>query len=509
MAIHKIDDVGEYARFLEKNPKETEELCQDLLIPVTSFFRDFEAFEALKSKVLPAILKDKSSKESIRIWAPGCSTGEETYSVAILVLEFLGDRAPAYHIQLFGTDANERGIEKARTGIYPERIAQEISPERLRRFFTKVDGGFRVSKIVRDLCVFAKQNVAEDPPFSRMNLIVCRNLLIYLGAELQRKVIPMLHYALRPSGFLFLGNAESVAGFAAFFAPIDKKYKIFIKKALTNRHPYEYSADRFNREIKPADRPKSKSASADATDRQPEADQVILRSYAPAGIVINENMEIVQFRGAIGPYVEPAPGRATLHLLKIAKREFVAELRTALQQARKTRQPVKRKAVEFKRSGQKRTVDISVEPLGTRTESEQYLIVFERALPGPSSSTKFGGKVSGGRAGKKENALLRRKLGEAEEHLRSLVESKEASDEEYQSANEEILSANGSCKAPMRSWKRPKKSSSQRMKNSTPSTTNCKTAILNWIAPIATCGIFWQAPTCRLLWSTAVCEFAV
>jgi two-component system CheB/CheR fusion protein len=173
-----------------------------------SFFRDLEAFESLKNKVFPAILKDKSGKGSIRIWAPGCSTEEETYSLAILLLEFLGDRTSSYQIQLFGTDANERGIEKARSGIYAERIAQEVLPERLRRFFTKVDEGYRVSKAVRDLCVFAKQNVVEDPPFSRMNLVTCRNLLIYLGPELQRKVVPILYYALRPSGFLFLGNAR-------------------------------------------------------------------------------------------------------------------------------------------------------------------------------------------------------------------------------------------------------------------------------------------------------------
>ena len=443
MAIHKIEHVSDYAKLLERHPKEIEALCQDLLIPVTSFFRDLDAFESLKSKAFPAILKDKSSKKSIRIWVPGCSTGEETYSLAIILLEFLGDKMSSYQIQLFGTDVNERGIEKARAGIYGERIAQEVSPERLRRFFTKVDEGYRVSNGVRDLCVFAKQNLAEDPPFSRMNLVACRNLLIYLGPELQRKVVPILHYALKPFGFLFLGNAESVAGFPELFASIDKKHKIFIKQAVAGKLHYDFSANRYPRETGVPDRPNRQGEADIGADRQQQADRVVLTAYAPPGVVINENMEILQFRGAIGPYVDPAPGRASLNLLKIAKKEFVAELRTAVNQAKKTQTPVKRKSVEFQRSGQLRSVNISVEPLGSGTDNRQYLILFERALPGILPSGKFVGKVPGsGRTTRDENRRLRRKLAEAEEHLRSLVESKEASDEEYQSVNEEILSAN-------------------------------------------------------------------
>ena len=442
MAIHKIDKISDYAKFLETHSKEIEALCQDLLIPVTGFFRDPEAFESLKSKVLPAILKDKSSKDSVRIWAPGCSTGEEAYSLAMILLEFLGDKVSSYQIQLFGTDANERGIERARSGIYGERIAQEVSPERLRRFFTKVDEGYRVSKGVRDLCVFAKQNLVEDPPFSHMNLVACRNLLIYLGPELQRKVVPILHYALRPSGFLFLGNAESGAGFPELFAPVDKKHKIFVKKAVASRLHYDFSANRYPREAGVAGGTEPAETSF-GLDRQQEADRVVLKTYAPPGVLVNDNMEIVQFRGAIGQYVEPAPGRATLHLLKIAKREFVAELRAAVNQAKKSHAPVKRKSVEFRRNGQPKWVDISVEPLGPPTENRQYLILFERALAVAPALEKFPGKIDeSGRTTKKEIAQLRRKLAEAEDQLRSLVESKEASDEEYQSANEEILSAN-------------------------------------------------------------------
>ena len=276
-----------------------------------------------------------------------------------------------------------------------------------------------------------------------MNLVACRNLLIYLGPELQRRVVPILHYALKPSGFLFLGNAESTAGFPEFFAPVDKKHKVFVKKPIAGRLHYDFSAHCYPRETEVPDKPAERSEASIGTDRQQEADQIVLRAYAPPGVVVNENMEILQFRGTIGPYIDPAPGRASLNLLKIAKKELVAGLRTLVNQARKTHASVKRKSVEFRRNGQLRSVDISVEPLASATENHQYLVLFERALPSSLTSGKLAGKLrGGGRATKMQNTQLRRKLAEAEEHLRALVESKEASDEEYQSANEEILSAN-------------------------------------------------------------------
>jgi two-component system, chemotaxis family, CheB/CheR fusion protein len=443
MAIQRIDHVSDYAKFLEKHPKETEQLCQDLLIPVTSFFRDLKAFESLKFKVFPAILKDKSNTKSIRIWAPGCSTGEETYSLAMVLLEFLGDRAASFRIQLFGTDVNDRGIEKARAGFYQERISQEISPDRLRRFFTRADGGYRVSKDVRDLCVFAKQNVAEDPPFSNLNLVVCRNLLIYLAPDLQKQIVPILHYALRPSGFLFLGSAEGISGFQELFAPVDKKHKIFVKKAIASRLHYDFSSHRYHRETSIAGPAANLQEPNPNWTNQDEADQIVLKSYAPPGLVITEGMEIVQFRGAIGQYIEPASGRATLHVLKIVKKEFVSELRAAVNQAKKSHMPVKRKSVEFRRNRQPRSVSISVEPLGKSTEvPERYLILFERSFPAVPTPKTFAGKSHGRGRAAEENVRLRRKLASADEHIRALIESKEASDEEYQSTNEEILSAN-------------------------------------------------------------------
>jgi two-component system CheB/CheR fusion protein len=244
MALHKMDYLSDYLRYLEKNPTETEALFQDLLIPVTRFFRDPEAFEALKSKVFPAIVKDKNNKGTIRIWSAGCSTGEEVYSLAIVLLEFLGDKASRFQIQLFGTDVNDFGIEKARAGVYPERISKEVSAERLRQFFNKAETGYRISKELRDLCIFATQNLVEDVPFSKMNLVACRNVLIYLGPAAQRKIIPRLHYALRPLGFLMLGACESVDPFFNLFDTVDQKHKIFVKKAIRIRRYYDFSTSR-------------------------------------------------------------------------------------------------------------------------------------------------------------------------------------------------------------------------------------------------------------------------
>ena len=238
--ILKLDSLGEYATYLKQHPEEGPKLYEDILIPVTSFFRDFEAFEALKAKVYPSIVKDKGNKGTIRMWAPGCSTGEETYSLAMTLLEYLGDKAASFQVQIFGTDLNEKGIQKARTGLYRESIAEEISPERMKRFFVRAEGGYRVNKAVRDMCVFARQNLANDPPFSQMNLVACRNLLIYIQPVLQKKIIPILHYALKPTGFLVLGGSESVAAFPDLFSVVDKKHKIYGKRATTSRLHYDF-----------------------------------------------------------------------------------------------------------------------------------------------------------------------------------------------------------------------------------------------------------------------------
>ena len=447
MALNKSDSLRDYVKHLQSNPKELEHLYQDILIPVTNFFRDLEAFEFLKSNVFPAIVKDKANKDAIRIWAPGCSTGEETYSLAILLLEFLGDRASSFQVQLFGTDVNESGIAKARAGIYPESISEDVSPERLRRFFTKVEGGYRINKTIRELCVFSRQNLASDPPFSQMNLVACRNLLIYMGPALQKKVIPLLHYALKPSGFLMLGGSESVSAFPNLFAAVDKKHRIYSKKAISNRLHYDFSATRYPLEpAAPIGKALPRRGPKGGFDVQAEADRAVLKD-APVGVVINGAMEVVQFRGRTTPYLEPAPGRPSVNVLKMAREGLAPVLRAAISEAGKKGASVRRRDILFEHDRQKRILDLCVAPLGgsgPSPEERYFLILFEEVGSHRTSSPpdRTRRRVTAGTEQHRENARLKQELAATQESMRASAESEEALREEFQSANEEVLSAN-------------------------------------------------------------------
>lgn len=446
MAILKLDSLDEYAKYLKENAEEAGNLHDDILINVTSFFRDLESFESLKECVYPTIAKDKGGNRSIRIWAPGCSTGEETYSLAITLLEFLGDRANDFQIQLFGTDLNEKGIQKARAGIYGERIADEISPERLKRFFVKVDDGYRVSKMVRDLCVFARQNVANDPPFSQMDLVACRNLLIYMGPTLQKKVIPILHYALRPNGFLFLGSSESISAFPSLFTTADKKHKIYSKNPIASRLHYDFSQTHYptpSGVVAPFKKAQIQGEMPRELDLQAEADRIVLRNHAPVGVVINGSLDVVQFRGRTAPYLEPAPGKPTLNVLKLARNSLGRELRTLISAAKKKRTTIRNSSVLFEDEGLRKTLNVSVTPLGTAEEPDSpedrfFLVLFEE-MKSPATAVETPKLV---KATSRETQRLKQELAAAQEALHAAIESEEATKEEFQSANEEILSAN-------------------------------------------------------------------
>ena len=445
--ILKLESLGEYAHYLRAHPEEGLRLYDDVLIPVTSFFRDMEAFESLKSHVYPEIVKDKGNKGMIRMWAPGCSTGEETYSLAMTLLEFLGDRAASFHVQIFGTDLNEKGIQKARMGLYRESIAEEISAERMQRFFVKVEGGYRVNKAVRDMCVFARQNLASDPPFSQMNLLACRNLLIYIQPLLQKKIIPILHYALKPSGFLILGGSESVAAFPDLFSTVDKKHKIYAKKAVTSRLHYDFVQSNFpsaNRQnvseaAKPLDPVKIEF------DVQAEADRAVLKHRAPVGVVINDALEVVQFRGRTTPFLEPAPGKPSLNVLKLARNGLAVDLRTLIGTARKKGSPVSKEGFVFDADGHKRILNLSVLPLGEKSSDgrRHFAVLFDDVTSVLASVGDISpSTMKRGASDKPEAKRLKRELADAQDALRSAMESEESLREGFQSANEEILSAN-------------------------------------------------------------------
>ncbi len=306
MALHRLTDVQHYIRVLEETPAEVRSLYQDLLIHVTRFFREPESFKALAQHVFPKLVEERHEDQPIRAWVSGCATGEEAYSLAISLLEYLHGQHQEIRIQIFATDVSETAIEHARAGLYAASIESDIPPEILRRFFTKVDGSYRVSKTVRDLCVFARQDLTKDPPFSRLDLILCRNVLIYMDVVLQQRLISVFHYALNAQGYLVLGQAETVGSQVGLFSLADKKFRIYRKK-VAPRVPVAISVDYMPpglpKKRSPADAPQSEKA------LQTEVSRIIFDRYAPPGVVIDSDLQIVQFRGQTGAYLEPAPGK--------------------------------------------------------------------------------------------------------------------------------------------------------------------------------------------------------
>jgi len=450
MVLRKMEEPQAYVQFLKEHPDEVEALYHDILINVTSFLRDPATFNALKLRVFPAILGHHRPDAPLRVWVPGCATGEEAYSVAICLLEFLGTKRIVPSIQIFGTDVSQSAIERARPGLYLENIALDVSPERLNRFFVRVEGGgYQISKSVRDLCVFAQHDLTKDPPFSRLDLISCRNLLIYLGSVLQRRILPMFHYALQPYGFLMLGGSETVGSFTHQFHLVDKKNKIYAKKETVTRPrldfpPVQGALDR----VAGGDRRPGREARPEF-DPLKEADRVVQAHYAPAGVLLNDEMEVLQFRGHTSDYLEPAAGTASFDVMKMAREGLLPDLRGAIQEARKGRSPVRREGLRVKSGDRRKIVHLSVHAIRVPHRAEQFfLVLFEEPAASPAEGLDTRRLVprAAGRAGavreRRETEELRREVAATKEYLQSIVEEQEATNEELKTANEEILSSN-------------------------------------------------------------------
>jgi two-component system, chemotaxis family, CheB/CheR fusion protein len=447
MALGRVDTLGEYLRTLQQTPKELEALHHDILINVTNFFRDPDAFEALKTIIYPLMLQGRQTSETLRVWVPGCSTGEEAYSHAIALLEHVNKVRADVSIQIFGTDLSEEAIRTARAGIYKEAIAADVSPARLRRYFSKVDRGYQISKAVRDMCVFATQNVFNDPPFSHMDLVSCRNVLIYMSPVLQKRVIPIFHYALKPAGFLMVGNTEGIVGAGAeLFEPADKRHKIYRKKLVSSPVAFGIPRERFEHHL-----PSIANHVTPAGDMEPartpielqrEADRLLLNRYVPAAVVVNDRFDIVQTRGRANRYLELPAGKATLNLPKMAKSGLLFELQSALNQARSTSAAVRKENVPFETNGGFESVTLEVMPFQAPLQSQQtFVVTFEdtagapKLLPPPR-------KPESADAMDKQISQMKQELGATKEYLQSIIEALEASNEELQSANEEIQSGN-------------------------------------------------------------------
>lgn len=441
MALYKIEQLSKYAHYLQNDPAEVSALYHDALINVTSFFRDSEAFEALKSTVFPAIIKDKSPVVPIRVWVAGCSTGEEAYSMAICLQEFLADQKIKPPIQIYATDLSEAAIEKARTGIYPHSKISEVSTQQLQRFFVQVEGGYQICKAVRDQCVFARQNLIGDPPFSRLDIITCRNVLIYLGAVLQKKLLPVFHYGLKSTGFLMLGNSETVGDFLDLFTLVDKKNKIYSRKLAAAKLNIELVASNYAPEtISP--QPITRREDQGDLNLQREADRIVLNQFAPVGVVVNNELDILQFRGKTSLYLEPAPGRASLNLLKMVKPKLLLELRTAIHQAKKQEIAVTKEDIKLEEGNSRRAVKIDVVPFKTATGGEvNFLVLFEEKPLSTSTQSDSSIRVPG-QVTEQELTRLRQEVATTKEHLQSIIEEQQATNQDLRAANEEILSSN-------------------------------------------------------------------
>ena len=441
MALHKIETLADYARFLRDRRSEADALFQDLLINVTAFFREPATFQALYDRVFPALILNRAADDPVRVWIPGCSTGEEAYSIAMVMTEFLSQSGTITPVQIFGTDLSDAALERARAGIYPESISVDVSPDRLRKFFTKVNGHYQITRTVRDLCIFARQNLTKDPPFSHLDLLMCRNLLIYLGPALQKKVMRVFHYALKPSGFLVLGMSESVGSSGDLFAPIDRTLKIYTRKSAS----IAVTVDFESYEDGPNRAPIVHSPPIDTpVDVQKRVEQALLSRYIPAALVVNRDLRILHFRGQTGRYLEHATGAANLNLQQMARGALGVEVRNLIQEIETKKSPIESKVVSVPLEKELESVELSVSPFDGVPGDPQYLVVFE-AAKSPKPAVRGAGPKKG--RGKQEPPAdrvreLEDELAITRRYLQTVVEDQEAITEELKSANEEIQSSN-------------------------------------------------------------------
>jgi two-component system CheB/CheR fusion protein len=442
MALRKAASLDDYVTTLGEDPTEAAGLYRDFLIRVTSFFRDADSFEALRSRIFPSICEGRSPKEPIRIWVPGCATGEEVYSIAIALMEYLGEQSNVMRVQIFGTDVSDVAIEKARAGVYLENIAEDVSSARLERFFVKDDGRFHIAKSLRELCIFARHDVTRDPPFSRLDVVSCRNLLIYLDAAAQRRVMQMFHYALRPHGFLMLGPSESVGTGSGFFELVDKHHRMYTRKASAVRAGLDLGPR--NGPVRtplgaPAGNELSVFSEIDAIHR--EADRFLLARYAPASLLVDDALNILQFRGETGPYLEHASGAASLNLHRVVRPELLVEISPAIQEARDSGAAVRREGLRVNDLSQ---ITVEVMPFRGMGEERCYLILFEDTSLAAGGRRPQSASSSALPESEKDRlvAQLERELASTRDYLQATIEKQEIAKEERKSAHEEVLSAN-------------------------------------------------------------------
>ena len=444
MMVHKIETVAEYEEHLRATPGEIEALYQDVLISVTSFFRNPDAFEVLAKKIFPKVLAERTRQEPVRLWTLGCSTGEEAYSLAMLFAECAESAKSTAQLQVFASDLNASCIERARVGRYPRSISQDVSSERLRKFFVEEDGHYRVNKSIRERVVFSRHNVLADPPFSRVDFISCRNLLIYLEPVLQQQVMPLLHYALKPGGHLWLGSSESVGTSRALFDVEDTRHKIFSRRPGPTPPGTRFRPSQDST-LFPTSAPELRETPQTMLHR--DAERVLLAKYAPPGVVVNAALNVVQFRGETGAYLAPAAGLASHELLKMLREGLLVPVRAALERAEKEGRAVREEGARVKSNGGHRELAVEVIPLkaGPGRESGFVILFDEGTTPAREQAPHASAEISNLKSQiSNEDEVLRltQEIAATREYLQSVIEQQDSVNEELQSANEEAQSAN-------------------------------------------------------------------
>ena len=444
MNVHHMGKTEQYVRFLQDNPQEVELLFKELLIGVTSFFRDPEAFELLKKTIVPDILKNREKERAVRVWVPGCSTGEEAYSIAIIFSECLSKLRLKgnFKVQIFATDIDKAAIDKARQGVYPANIAADLSPERLEHFFSKEDNKYQINKDIREMVVFAPHNVTMDPPFTRLDLISCRNLLIYLTAELQKKLMALFHYSLMPDGILFLGTSETIGRFIDQFSTVDTKWKIYQR-----RHSVQTAADtvdfaHFYREAIPTGRAGGKQA-AELVSIPEVANRMLLEDFTPPAVFINEQGDVVYIHGRTGKYLEPPAGKANINIFAMAREGLKIELPGAIREAKSQNKVITLKGIKVKTNGDFQTIDLTVKPVvQLGIQQSLFMLVFENVSMPPKEEKTISGRTSSSSRLKDINIELENELKHTKELLQNTSEEMQLSQEELKSTNEEMQSTN-------------------------------------------------------------------
>lgn len=442
MNVHQLDDIDDYVRYLEDSEREADVLFKELLIGVTNFFRDPDAFAVLQNEVVPKMLAAKPDDHVVRVWVAGCASGEEAYSIAIVLHETMASVGRHFHVQVFGTDLDAAAIDVARAGVYPASIASDLGPERLERYFDKLEGGqYRVKNVIREMLVFATQNVIRDPAFTKLDLLCCRNLLIYLGPELQQRLLPAFHYSLLPTGVLFLGSSETVGTCSELFVAHDKTWKIYGRKAGASIHPHlKFPVAQTVSGTRNLPDPET-VYKAETLSALRLVETILHQSEMPPCAIINDASDLIYIHGRTGRFLEPAEGRVSVNVVEMARPGLRKHLVSAIRQVGVERKPVVMSGLRVGHDGMTTFLDLTVKPLLEPLAIRGLLMVVFREIPDPSDSRPSNESPHETRLSRTAEDL-EYELLHTREDLQTTIEELETSNEEHRSANEELQSTN-------------------------------------------------------------------